>query len=394
MSSNLVLSGARQVSAALTILIVTQAAVVMAFFTVPVLGVDIANGAGLPVSKVGYFTSIGFAAALVSAFVSGAMVDKFGPVRTSQITVAMAAIGLALIMIPHVASLIAAALVLGFAYGPGNPASSALLSRLTPPERRGIVFSLKQTAVPLGGLLSGSAIPFLAGAVGLEAALGLAAGACLLTLVVVQRWRGAMDVPTEKRPAARTPFGELLVSPVLRRLAVFSASMASIQFTFGAVFVIFLQVTADVPVVVAGPILSVAMGLSIVVRILLGFLADRVGGLRLLLALAVLGAVVALVLAVAAPTSFGPLAVLGVILGTVAFSWNGVFLAQVASAARPGSVATATAGAMFFVFLGGLIGPALASTLTIWSESYTSVFVLMAVLGCIAALAVATHPEK
>lgn len=388
MSSTTETGNTRPVTAALTVLVATQAAVVMAFFAVPVLGVDVASRLSLPVGSVGYFTSVAFAAALVSAFVSGSMVDRFGPVRTSQITVALAAFGLLMIAVPHIACLIIAALVLGFAYGPGNPASSALLSRLAPPERRGMIFSIKQTAVPLGGLFAGIALPFLVSTIGFEAAFIVAAAVCISILVIVQFWRKALDVVVRDRPRTRTPFGELLARPMLRRLAVFSAAMAGIQFTFGAVFVTFLQMTANVPAVVAGPVLSVAMGASIVARILLGLMADRIGGIRVLFGLAVLSGISTFALVITTPAGFSFLAIFGILLGTIAFSWNGVFLSEVAFAARSGSVATATAGAMFFVFLGGVIGPAVASSLAIWTGSYASAFIFMISLAVIAACAV------
>ena len=43
------------------------------------------------------------------------------------------------------------ALLIGIAYGPSPVASSHILARLTPPAWMNLVFSAKQTGVPIGG---------------------------------------------------------------------------------------------------------------------------------------------------------------------------------------------------------------------------------------------------
>ena len=50
------------------------------------------------------------------------------------------------------------AILLGAGYGPVTPASSHILARSTPPQRLSLVFSLKQTGVPLGGALAGAVV--------------------------------------------------------------------------------------------------------------------------------------------------------------------------------------------------------------------------------------------
>ncbi|NJM34561.1 MAG: MFS transporter, partial [Rhodomicrobium sp.] len=70
-------------------------------------------------------------------------------------------------------------------------------------------------------------------------------------------------------------------------------------------------------------------------------------------------------------------------LAAASFSWNGLYLAEVASAAPTDLIASATAGTMFFVFMGGFLGPGLVSTAISLSGYYEAGFV---VLGVMAAL--------
>ena len=48
---------------------------------------------------------------------------------------------------------------MGFGYGMTNPSGAELLMRITPKRRRNIVYSIKQTGIPLGGMLAGAIAP-------------------------------------------------------------------------------------------------------------------------------------------------------------------------------------------------------------------------------------------
>ena len=73
-----------------------------------------------------------------------------------------------------------ASVAIGIGYGLNNPAASEMLSRFTPKRRRNIVFSLKQSGVPLGGILAALALPLLAQGLGWCVALGVSGGVPIL----------------------------------------------------------------------------------------------------------------------------------------------------------------------------------------------------------------------
>ena len=88
--------------------------------------------------------------------------------------------------------LILAGIVLGFAYGPETPTSSTLLFRITPPAKRPLVFSLRQTGNQIGGIIGSLTLPALAAfdpLYGYVAIMGLA----LLAIVAFEALRPTYD---------------------------------------------------------------------------------------------------------------------------------------------------------------------------------------------------------
>ncbi len=120
--------------------------------------------------------------------------------------------GLALVIAAsgHIAAILPAAVFMGLGYGPPTPASSHILARVAPKHRLNLVFSLKQTGVPLGNALAGAILPSLALAVGWQRA-ALAAGACnFLLALAVQPLRAQIDATAGHASPARGPVLEPL----------------------------------------------------------------------------------------------------------------------------------------------------------------------------------------
>lgn len=380
------------IASALLSMLVTQAAVVAAFLAVPVVAPQLALSVGISAETIGYFTSIVFIGAVVAAQFAPHLIARFGSVRASQITCALAACGVALAALGTLPALIVGALLVGLAYAPGNPASSVLLARVTPADRRGFVFSVKQTAVPIGAALSGLLIPIVAIVADWRVALISAAVFAIAVAFAVQPWRHRLDGERGALPSAPIqPMRTVMGSPTLRRLCALAGAFAGIQFSTSAILVAFLVETVALPLALAGAVLTAAMVFSVAARMVLGFAADRVGAQRVLWVIAVL--MIAMILAcmtfAAIPGLVPDIAVIGAagMLATVAFSWNGVFLATVASAAPAGAIAGATAGTMTLVFAGGVVGPATFSAAAQLGGSYAAGFAVQLVLALIALVA-------
>ena len=145
--------GAVWLSLALTLVIQVLASLVV--FTPPVLAPAAQADIGVAASSVGIVTSVVYAAAAFAALLSGDLIGRHGPIRVSQYSLALCGAGIALIAVGHPVFILAGALVIGLGYGPVTPASSAILADRAPARLRALIFSLKQTGVPIGGALAG-----------------------------------------------------------------------------------------------------------------------------------------------------------------------------------------------------------------------------------------------
>src|SRR6478735_11901745 len=145
----------------LAITLAIQAMVAMAMLTLPAMAPRVAADVGISAAYIGLYIAVAYAGAMGASLASGTAVARYGPIRVSQISLVLCAAGLALCAVPFVPVIALGALLVGIGYGPVTPASSHLLARTTPAHRMSLVFSVKQTGVPLGGALAGAIVPTL-----------------------------------------------------------------------------------------------------------------------------------------------------------------------------------------------------------------------------------------
>ena len=343
-----------------------QALVSMAALTMPVLAALIGPSVGgAPSVLAGLFAGAMYLGATVSTLVGGPLVLRWGAIRVSQIGLVLCAAGLALGALGVLPVMALGAFVVGLGYGPITPASSHLLVKSAPPAQMSLVFSIKQTGVPLGGLLAGAVAPGLGLAAGWQMALAALAVPCILLAGFSQPLRRRLDTDRDVRAsiqwqAIAGPIGMVVKHATLRRLAFCSQLFTVTQLSVAAYSVTYLHETLGMDLVLAGMILSVAQAGGVAGRIAWGYVADAWLGARAtiaaLAALMALGAFATAALQAATPVWVVLLVMLA--FGTAAIGWNGVYLAEVARAAPAGMAGTATGGTLGFTFLANVLGPA------------------------------------
>jgi MFS family permease len=376
-----------------------QALVSMAVLTPPVFAAVAAPELGVDANLIGLYTALVYAAACASAALSGGPIRRLGAIRVSQICLLLCALGLALTATAFLPLVVAGALVLGAGYGPVTPASSHILIRQTPPDRRALVFSIKQTGVPVGGALAGILVPAMVLVLGWQGASLATAAIGVVLAVLAQPLRAELDADAD--PKARGGSSVLaairlvLAAPALRRLALASLAFAAMQLCFGAFVVTFLNERIGLSLVMAGAIMAAAQGAAIFARILWGWVADRFLATRRLLsllgfAMALAGAALALV------TTGWPLTLIAavtIVLGATGLGWNGIYLAEVARLAPAGAAGAVTGGALSLTFLGIVLGPPIFSGIVALSGSYRPAFLAAGLAAALAALAVGRRPR-
>ena len=207
-----------------------QALVSMAVLTPPVMAPVVAQALGVSAAYTGLYVALVYAGAMVASLAAGAAVARFGAIRVSQAGLLLCAAGLLLCTVPSVWAFAAGGVLIGVGYGPITPASSWLLALTTPAHRMSLVFSVKQTGVPLGGMLAGALVPTLMLGVGWQGALFAVAAANLFFAVLAQPLRAGLDADREPGRALR--FGNLAqpIRVVLSQRAL--ATLAACSFVF------------------------------------------------------------------------------------------------------------------------------------------------------------------
>ncbi len=354
--------------------------------TVPVLASAAAADIGISATYVGVFVSIIGVAAMISSVVGSSLVVRFGAIRLSQACLLLCAAGLAMVMLAVPWALVIGAILIGSGCGPVTPASSHILAKTTPPHLTGVIFSIKQTGVPLGGALAGVLVPPVVQAAGWRTGLAVMAVIALAVAICAQPVRARLD--DDRQPGRRmrlrdaiAPLMLVLAHGPIRALAYASLFYASMQMCLMAFLVTYLVHDLHLPLIQAGLTLAVAQAGGVTGRIVWGTMADHwVAPMRMFGIVGIMMATGALVTALLSPIWPAP-AVLAVcaLFGASAAGWNGVHLAQVARLAAPGTVGLATGGSVGFFFLGIVAGPPLFGAIVGAGFGYPAAFTAMAV---------------
>lgn len=377
-----------------------QAMATMAGLTVPVFATVAAKDLGLDPNNVGFYASIIFVGAMGSSLLCGGFAVRYGAIRLSQFCLVLAAIGIALSAGGTLTLLVVSAIVLGIGVGPATPASSHILARHTPAHLRSLVFSIKQTAVPIGGVLAGAVVPVLVVYFGWRgAAIGVGV-ISLVLIVLVQPARRLFDI--ELRPRERLFHGSI-ISPLilvlkdraLRGPVVASAAYSALQQAFSVFLVTFLVQGLDMDLVRAGLVLAVAQGGGVVGRILWGAVADMVGNSRLVLGgLGIASACFALAVAsFDSSWSFSAVIMVSAAFGITAIGWNGVYLSEIARVVPFEQVGRATGGALFVTFFGVVAAPPMFGLIATMTGSYSVGFMVLATLSCVSGIVLLRAPK-
>ena len=364
-----------------------QALVAMALMTLPVVAPAVAKDIGVSTAYLGVYVATVYIGAMIASLLGSAAVKRWGAIRLSQMGLCVDALGLFLCAVPNPICLLIGALLIGLGYGPITPASSHLLIKTTPANQLSFVFSIKQTGVPLGGMVAGALIPSMTIWIGWQWSFITSGIACAVCAYAVQPLRDELD--DDRDPKARFSVVASLVNPlrlvlglrVLRLLAACSFLFAICQMSLMAYLVTFLYEDLHWGLVAAGAALTLAQAAGVSGRILWGFISDNWRGPIVML---IVIALLLLVAALATPllteqTSNWFLFPLLIVFGATAIGWNGVFLAEVARQAPAGQTSMATGGALCITFLGIVMGPSLFGVLAGALHSYGAGYGFLAV---------------
>ncbi|RAR58198.1 cyanate permease [Onishia taeanensis] len=373
----------------MTVIVLLATTLVLAFSSLVALfpaaiAPALATSLGVSSATVGFQISLVFAGAMLTSLVGGPLTRRLGPCRTSQLSLALLGGAAAMLSIPSLPTFALASLTAGLGYGMTNPSASLLLVRFTPVERRGLIFSLKQSGVPLGGVIAGASAPALALSVGWQAGLLLLTAIALLGILVLQwpraHWDNQRDPST---PWLASPFSGLSVvwhQRSLRYVALLSLCFSAIQLSISAFTVSLLVEDLSFGLMEAGFVMSGVQICGVAGRVGWGWIGDRLGDrLTTLSIIAMTTAVGALLVASLTPAWPKPVvAGLLCLLSLSSLGWNGVFMAEITHLAPLNRIADAAGGCLVFTYGGVLLGLPVVTALHGVFDRYTTVFLMLA----------------
>ena len=372
----------------LAAMLLVQAMTAMAVVTVPVLAPAIAASISIDTAAVGFYPSIAYLGAAALTLVSGTLVLRHGGVRVNQASAVLSAAGVALVLAGTAPIIAVGALIVGMGYGLAAPGASHVLARVTPPERRGIVFSIKQAGVPLGGLAAGALFPPISEHFGWTWAIGLSCIMAASAAFLIQRLRAPLDSdrdPSRRVGIAGAPADSIrvvLATPELRPIALVAFSFGAVQLIAFAFLVTYLVERVALDLVTAGLMFAVMQGAGIAGRVGWGWVSDRWLPARPLLAALGTG-MIACTAALASFSSDWPVAGVALVcaaLGATVVGWNGIYLAEVARVMPLERIGSATGGVLAFTFLGITVGPSSFAAIVALNDSYTPAFLATGIL--------------
>ncbi len=375
---------------------------------------------GLPFAWIGWQVGTVYGATLVGCLFSGRIVAKRGASESLQLAMLLTIAGAVVAVVFAetawgVLWVFVGSSLIGLGYALTNPASSEMLL-LFAGKRGGLLFSLKQSSVPLGLVVAGIVTPFFTETWGWQTCtIPLVLAACgSIGLVQLGKGRFAKTRAEQERCAqnlrqkhaeknrTRSVTGfvpkfapwrgivDFCRIPSLFWLAMASVSLSPLQMIVMGYTSPFAVEALGYNLVAAGLLLSLSQGATFVARPLWGLISDRSSFLsarRTIALLATAGGIFSLLLLfLPRGANFVVAAVLFALLAACAVGWNGLYMMSLARLRGKLSTGEATSSALFFTYGACFLGPFLFPFFLRLLGDFAWVFALYGVCGSVCAV--------
>ena len=176
-------------SAALLIVIIAMLIQqALAYFTtlvLPNMAPVVATALDIDPHLIGYYTGMVYLFSSMGQLSCGGFILRFGAVRMSQASLLFMGLALMTGYFGELVVFAVSAALIGIASSVSTPASSHLLARYSPPKYAPLIFSIKQTGVPVGGLMAGIIVPLLLGWIDWRGAFVACGAFCIVFAIML-----------------------------------------------------------------------------------------------------------------------------------------------------------------------------------------------------------------
>ena len=256
---------------------------------------------------------------LICAIPFGWVVDRFGVRRTLVAAlIIMAAATVSLTQVANFAGAIGCLGLGGVGYALVNPATGRAVLFLFPQTLRATAMGIKQSGVPLGGLVA-AAVGALAVVLGWQGVLWLIAAVTAVflaaTCIFLPDEGGHGDALSVRRAFA--DLGTVLRNRNLTLLIILGGGYNMAQSAFFTYLTLFLRDVAQASLPVASLCLGLAHGGSVIGRVSWGMVSDRLFGGRRKVVIVLIGLTGAAALSAMPAAGLGPVLAVGAPLAIV-----------------------------------------------------------------------------
>ncbi len=387
-------SGRDRPLAYLSAAFVTQMLAAFGFMAFALLAPNLAEATGLSARDFGLATTFFFLGTAISSPMTIALVRRFGGVGTVCIAMAWMSASLLVILVGSWSATMFAAFLFGLGYGPQGPLGMTIVTERTPHRNRGLFLSIRQSAQPLAGVITGRVLPPLAlaygwqaGVVSTAAVIGLGILFVLVTAPLF-RLRDEAEIRAGQRTGGVVSPVSLIrglfaVSPALKVLWVAGLAFAVTQMAVVIFVYLYLLEEVGLSQIAAGIFASNLQLAGLAARPLSGWLSDRLGRAEIVL---VSVATAIALLNVTKDIGPGALIVLAIACGVSGQAWNAVFTAAM-SVHVPGSKLAEMNGKAFAVLsFGWMVAAPLCWILIEAAGSYAGMFLFMIAVNVVVAI--------
>ena len=349
----------------------------------PTLAGFIKTDAGLSAAGAGLFVSALVFGRCLGSYPAGVAADRLGERRVLVTGGALCGLLVVCAAATPIPLIIGVLVLAGLASAVATPAGGRIVLASFPRTHQGFALGLRQTGIPLGGLIAAATLPWIAHTAGWRWALAIAgfvAAASVIPLLLSKH----EPLPSSGTKAHRT--FSLRGTRNIRLLTVWGSMLVSGQYAVLTFLSLDLHQRMGLGLAEASAFVAIAQAGGIAGRIGWGALSDRLlarGRKPLLLALTAAGcAAVAVFYALPPSTPTGLTAVTVALVGVGVIGFQGLMIAMIADAAGPANVGAATGWSISFIQLAVVISAPLYGLVADWSGSYHTIFaVLTAVLA-------------
>lgn len=332
------------------------------------LGPFIVDDLNLSPSQLGVLVTINFVTASMASMVAGRIVDR---VDERKALLGLFLYSSAILLAASAASSYPWLLVVFALGGPplasANPITNRLLSLHVDTDRHGMAMGIKQSGVPIGILLSGIALPVLAGLVGWQGSLGMMALLPLLAAAVA--WVYVPAGLIEKSPPQA---GSWKPRGLIFWLMVFAFFMGGGVASTHTFLPLYGHEVLGLSEQLAGLTLSAIGVTGIVARILWTHLAGKAGRVRAALFMVSGASAVSSAAFLAAPVFGVALVWFGAaVQGASAVAWAPIAMLAVLRGVGTPETGHASAMVNLGFFAGFIVSPPAFGKLVEWTGAYT-----------------------